>query len=206
MCGSGRFLVPLRQLGIDIDGVDASPQMLEACREKCDRLGITATLLQQRIEAMEVPRRYALVMIPAGSFSLITDPHDAREALGRIRAAMLPAAKLVLELELKPRQPSSSWPWGGRWIQRPDGARIIISWLGRHDASTRITHSIHRYDLIHDGQLLEMEFEEFDVRNYDEQEIRELLESSGFVGVTVQEREGEGALIECTNCSITQPE
>src|SRR5678816_1813672 len=43
MCGSGRFLVPLRQRGFDIDGIDASPEMLQACRDKCARLGIRAT-------------------------------------------------------------------------------------------------------------------------------------------------------------------
>ena len=31
MCGSGRFLVPLAEAGIDIDGVDASEDMLAAC-------------------------------------------------------------------------------------------------------------------------------------------------------------------------------
>ena len=36
MCGSGRFLVPLAMDGIDIDGVDASPEMLAACKKKCD--------------------------------------------------------------------------------------------------------------------------------------------------------------------------
>src|SRR3954451_11701159 len=65
MCGSGRFLVPLRLRGFDIDGIDASSRMLEACRGKLTRLGLQATLLQQRIEAAEVPRRYALVIIPA---------------------------------------------------------------------------------------------------------------------------------------------
>ena len=197
MCGSGRFLVPLRLRGFDIDGIDASPQMLEACRQKLARLGLHATLLQQRMEAVQLDRRYALVIIPAGSFTLITDPHDVAEALRRMYDAMLPAAKLVLELELAAPQPSSSWPWGGRWIQRSDGALIVISWLGYHEATTRITHSIHRYELIHDGRLLETEFEELDTRAYDDREIRELLTSSGFAEVTVHQLEGANAVIEC---------
>src|SRR5207248_8049053 len=35
MCGSGRFLVPLARAGIDIDGVDASDDMLAACSQRC---------------------------------------------------------------------------------------------------------------------------------------------------------------------------
>jgi hypothetical protein len=138
------------------------------------------------------------VIIPAGSFTLITDPPESRQALRCIHEAMLPAAKLVLELELSDPQPSSSWPWRGRWVQRDDGARIVISWLGHHDARTRVTHNIHRYELIHDGRLLETEFEELDTRSYNEQEIRELLDSAGFVAITIVKQEGANALIECT--------
>ena len=42
MCGSGRFLVPLAAAGIDIDGIDASEDMLAACARKCAEHGVTA--------------------------------------------------------------------------------------------------------------------------------------------------------------------
>ena len=35
MCGTGRFLIPILERGFDIEGADASPQMLAVCREKC---------------------------------------------------------------------------------------------------------------------------------------------------------------------------
>ena len=34
MCGSGRFLIPLLQKGIEIEGSDASAEMLDECRKK----------------------------------------------------------------------------------------------------------------------------------------------------------------------------
>ena len=37
MCGSGRFPIPLLQRGFIIDGADASPDMLRACRNHCQR-------------------------------------------------------------------------------------------------------------------------------------------------------------------------
>ena len=33
-CGTGRVLIPIAKSGIEIVGLDASPQMLSACREK----------------------------------------------------------------------------------------------------------------------------------------------------------------------------
>src|SRR5688572_22112959 len=88
MCGTGRFLVPLAQRGIDIDGTDASPQMLDACRAKCREHGLSPGLHEQFLHELDLPRRYALVMIPAGSFGLVTDRAQVRESLRRIRAHM----------------------------------------------------------------------------------------------------------------------
>ena len=64
MCGSGRFLLPLMQAGYDITGVDASPEMLAACRRKALRLGLTPDLHQQFLHELDLPCAYALVLIP----------------------------------------------------------------------------------------------------------------------------------------------
>ena len=183
MCGSGRFLIPLLKRGFDIDGVDASPHMLQACRDHCQRLGLTPTLYEQYVHELDLPRQYGLVMITAGSFSLVTDPAQALASLKRVHAHMLPGATFVLEVERVQARASEGWPWGGRWVERPDGAKIIISWLGYYNADERTSHDIHRYDLIKDGQLLETEFEEFHLRFYDPVEFRELLEASGFEAI-----------------------
>ena len=185
MCGSGRFLIPLLQHGFDIEGIDASGHMLDACRRHCAGLGLTPTLQRQFLHELTVSRQFALAIIPAGSFQLIIDPRHVAESLRRLHAALLPGGKLVFETSQRKPEQSGSWPWGGRWVTRPDGARIIISWLTRYDAATSIASSIHRYDLIKNGELLASEFEEFDLRHYDLDEIRALLQSAGFIDVRV---------------------
>lgn len=185
MCGSGRFLVPLLEGGHDIDGVDASPHMLGACKQRCENLGLTPILYEQFLHQLELPRYYRFVFIAAGSFGLITDMDEVRESLRRIHASMDEGATLVLEAE-RPRSPRShSWPWGGKWWIRPDGARIVFSWVGHYDADERVDHSVHRYELVRNGQLLETEFENFDLRYYEPPELRELLLEAGFVNVEV---------------------
>src|SRR3954470_10257220 len=64
MCGSGRFLIPILQGGFDIDGFDASPHMLAACREKLKRLGLTTHVTEQSLPEIDLPRTYGLVIIP----------------------------------------------------------------------------------------------------------------------------------------------
>ena len=183
MCGSGRFLLPLLERGFDIDGTDASPFMLEACRKKAAERGLQPNLYQQRLEDTALSRRYALVIIPAASFGLVAEEHAARQALERLKATMLPGAKLVLEMERPTLEKSESWPWGGRWLRRPDGATLIISWLGHYDADTGIGHNLHRYELFVEGKLVETELEHFDGRLYEPARFHALLEAAGFVGV-----------------------
>jgi hypothetical protein len=132
---------------------------------------------------LDVPRRYKLVMIPGGSFGLVTDPAQARASLNRVHAHMDPGGTLAMAMErLMPEQPEDG-PWGGRWVQRPDGARIVISQLSHFDPAERISHSVHRYELIRDGRLLETEWEDFDLRLYEAGEFSGLLESAGFTDI-----------------------
>jgi len=186
MCGSGRFLIPLLKHGFDIDGIDASPYMLDACRNNCRHHRVTSMLYEQFLHELELPRQYNLVIIPAGSFCLITEPGQVQESLRRIHAHMLSGAKFVLEIERIMMQSSNAGLWSGRWVERADGAKIICSGLEHFNVEERISQNIHRYELIRDGELLETEFEEFNIRLYDPVEFHELLDTSGFVGIKVQ--------------------
>jgi hypothetical protein len=183
MCGSGRFLLPLLADGIDIDGTDASTDMLGACRSKAEARGLAPRLYQQFLHELDLPQRYKLVMIPGGSFGLVTDPAQVKESLRRLHAHMDLGGALVMAIErLMPEQPEGG-SWGGRWVQRPDGARIVISQLTHFSPAERISHSVHRYELIKDGRLLETEWEELDLRLYDAGEFSALLEGAGFTGI-----------------------
>lgn len=201
-----RFLVPLLEQRCDIDGVDASTHMLEACRARCEKRGLTPVLYEQLLEHIDLPRKYGLVIIPAGSFSLLTDQTRIQESLKRIHGLMLPGAKFVLEVEKHAPQPSSFSPRGVRSVERCDGAKIIISWSGHYDPEERISHQINRYEFVKDERLLETEFEDFDLRHYDPTEFRDLLEATGFHQIRLLESyslappkdTGETLVFECS--------
>jgi ubiquinone/menaquinone biosynthesis C-methylase UbiE len=184
MCGSGRFLIPMLDRGFDIDGVDASAHMLEACRTHCTRKGLKPALYHQFLHQMDLPRKYGLVFIPAGSIILIIDQAQVLESLKRIYNHMLSQAKLVLEVETPRARPKNPGQWGGKWVNRPDGGKVVLSWLSTYDEDTQLSRSLTRYDLFSkEGELLQTELEEFNLRFYELSEFRALLESSGFVDV-----------------------
>lgn len=197
MSGSGRYLVPLLEAGFDIEGLDASPQMLGACRARCEARGLSATIHQQYLHELELPRQYGLVFMTDGSFSLLTEPEEARRSLKRLRGALLPGGKLVIEVERAHDQPSSRWPWSAdRSVTRADGARIYLSWSGRYDAERRTSFSIGRYELVKEGRVIETELEDFNLRFYSAEEFESLLREAGFSHVKRIESYDDGVALE----------
>ena len=183
MCGSGRFLIPFLERGIDIDGVDASPSMLQACHTHCEKKELHPKLYHQFLQDLELPRQYGYIFIPAGSFGLLTRPEDAREGLRRLYRHLLPGGKLMLEIETTFTQLEAPGEWHEWRHTRPDGAELVFSALPTYTRKTQIQHGIHRYQLFMNGQLIESDVEHFLLRLYEPDKLRGLLEDTGFTDI-----------------------
>lgn len=184
MCGSGRFLLPMLAEGLDVSGSDASPHMLDVCRRRAAELGLAPSLTEQRVESLRCERAPALVFIPSGSFGLLLDDEVVRRSLRQVYELLAPGGSLLVEAErLLPLPPETSGNWGGRWVDRSDGSRLILSWLTQYSGTPHITSSTHRYELVKDGRLVESQYEAFNVRSYASDEFRRLLRDAGFLHI-----------------------
>lgn len=184
MCGTGRFLLPLLSQGLDISGSDASANMLAACRRRAASSKLEPVLQQQSLQELACERAPSLIFIPSGSFGLLLDDALVRAALERVQRQLAPGGTFLVEAELvQPAAPELSGVWGGRWLERADGAKLILSWLSQYSGAANLTTSIHRYELIKDGQLLAVEYDDFRVRSYTAGEFRGLLEAAGFSSI-----------------------
>lgn len=184
MCGSGRFLLPMLAEGLDVEGADLSPDMLGACRARAASLGLRPILHEQSVAELRLSREFGFVFIPAGSFCLLVDPELARAALRRIHAVMLDGGTFLVEVERAfARESALSGTWGGRWVERADGAKIVLSWLEQYSALESVSRSVHRYELVRQGRLVESQFEDFELKFYEPAEFRRELELAGFSAI-----------------------
>jgi SAM-dependent methyltransferase len=73
-CGDGDPLLDLRARGLDVEGLDASPDMLARCRANAAARGLVVTLHESTFETMELPRRYQSIYLAGPTFNLLVDP------------------------------------------------------------------------------------------------------------------------------------
>lgn len=186
MSGSGRFLGPLVTAGFDIDGVDASADMLDACVRRYPQHNLSGRLHEQFLHELDLPRRYAFAFCGAGSFGLLVDQAEIAESLARIRRHLLPGGWFLLEFETPLAR--HDWPdgqWTGRWWRRADGATIALRGTTDYDAATQVEHGLGIYELFVESRLVETELDDWAQRYWDAEDIVAVLERAGFAEVTV---------------------
>lgn len=185
MCGTGYFLIAFFEQGADIDGVDASPEMLQACRTKCAQQGLHPTLYEQLLEHLDLPRQYGYILIPDRSFGHLYDQAIAQRVLRQLYQYLLPGGKLVLDIAPPPKAWQNTGNWTGEWIDRPDGTTIVSSVLRLYTEQGRLFHERTKLELFRDGYLLETELNEYIERFYEQVEFSALLETAGFTNIRV---------------------
>ena len=97
-CGTGRLLLDFLAQGIDIDGVELSPEMVAMLRAKAAGAGIdlAGRVHQAAMETMDLGRRYRVVLVPSSSFQLLVEPAAAAAAMERFHDHLEPGGTLVM--------------------------------------------------------------------------------------------------------------
>jgi len=179
MCGTGRFLVPLLERGYAVTGFDSSPHMLEVCRRKCKEQGLTTTLLEASFETSLLLETYSLIFIPSGSFCHLITPQHVTQALTFIVNRLRSGGKFVFEVETLGAIREPQGGWSGKWVNKPDGSKIVMSILSRFDAISRVETGLFRYELWEKNAITQIEVEDYHVRHYEPAEIEQLLRQHG---------------------------
>lgn len=184
-CGTGRLLLDYLAQGIDIDGVDNSPEMLAICRRKGEAMGLTPTVYEQYIEHLALPRRYRTIIVPSSSLQLVVDPWAAQEALRRLVAHLEPGGALCASIMTLWRHGDPLESTFEQSAQRPDGATIRRVSRTRYDPATACEDSEDRYQVIVDGVVIAEEYYSRApaVRSYTQEQVRTLFEQAGLVEV-----------------------
>ena len=202
MCGSGRFLIPLLQAGIPIEGVDASGEMLAACALRAASLGLTAKLYKQALEELTLPRRYSMAFIPSGSLGLIHQRRSLRACLRRLHRHLNPSARLFVEVVDAASFGSGSSAFGSSSVIAQEGKSISYEWRTTCDKSSRTIRYDSRYELREGSSALAEESEQLVIKMYSSQEVINELRLAGFSAPHVVHSKDETSWLRESGCSL----
>lgn len=187
-CATGRLLLDYLAQGIDIDGVDNSPELLDICRAKAQAQGLTATVYQQRMETLDLPRKYCTILGPSSVFQLVTDADTARQTLNRFFAHLESGGAFVTSFSFDWREGEpldSGWQPHFEKIRPEDGA-TVRSWVREwQEPDQQLWHAEQRFEVEKNGTVIEREHQTRspEGRWYTQPQVKELFQAAGFVDI-----------------------
>lgn len=193
MCGSGRFLLPFLQQGYQIDGFDASADMIHRCIEKVTSLGISTRIDICDFNTFDTTaEKYDRIFIAAGSFSLLTEREEVIKALQVMKNSLTSTGRIVLSVEsdlsYRGSDPSrvnqeqlelAAFEEGKRVGK--DSVEVALHSKHAFDTDEQILYSMISYELYIDHKHVRTEYEDFHLRLYQPDEFEHIVEQSGLV-------------------------
>lgn len=193
-CGTGRLLLDFIAEGHDVDGLDVSPEMLDICEEKADRLGVAIDVYLQPMEELDLAREYGTIMVPSPAFQMITDAEAASRGLHRFHEHLRSGGVVAIaftrlwdEVEPAPTPPQE-WTVVGEVRRDPD---TTIRWSTRawSGGDRRLKSIEDRYEILDatDVTYTEHHVRDPGMRGYAVDDAVRLLDEVGFRDITVHQ-------------------
>lgn len=146
-CGDGDPLLDLRAMGLDVDGMDSSPDMLERLRRRAAGRGLEVTAWVASMESMQVERTYRTVFLAGPTFNLLPDDESMQQALHAIRGALAPEGTAVVPL-FEPESAGSTSIGATTRQETPKGAIACRVVAAERDSVRRTQTLTLRYERV----------------------------------------------------------
>jgi SAM-dependent methyltransferase len=198
-CGTGRLLIPYLNAGLDVDGCDLSPDMLDWCRRRASAEGHSPHLYLQALHELDLPRAYSTIVL-CGAFGLGGSRARDEEALHRLYRHLVPGGALLLDSYL-PYKEADEWkywtrdeqkklpePWPAAGTRRvtKDGDQLELRGrLFALDPLEQVATRQIRARLWRDGEIVREEERTLLERLYFRDELLQMLGNAGFSEVRV---------------------
>jgi len=185
-CGNGRIAIPLARAGLEVVGVDLSEPMLEEARS---RLAAEPRQAQRRLRfilgdmrSFDPGREVRCAIIPAHTFSVLLTRQDQERMLAAVRKRLAKEGRLAFDLRL----------FSGEWLRHthelPPVRRVSddksVDFMEeryfRFDPASGVLTTTNTYTFRRPAGLGRIA-EYVKGRVLSEAEVKEVLESAGFV-------------------------
>ncbi len=184
--GTARLAIRLARASVETWGIDTSRHMLNAAEKNIAKedpeTQARLHMVQGNAVDFSLPTRFGMIYFPSCSFDHILDPIDQRAALLNIKKHLAPGGRYVFDLYLvKELKEDRGW-----FVQRKDledGTKVIRSGYHVTRPEKRLMSLDMWYDHVVDGRVTERFYEGSDVYIHTVEEVRTLLDETGYMNV-----------------------
>jgi trans-aconitate methyltransferase len=183
--GNGRFLVPLVEAGLPVEGIDSSTDMLDRCRRRAAARGVDVVLYCGDIAPLDLGRRFGALVCPAGSFTLVADERRARAALVSYRDHLVPGGTLALTMFVPGPDDTTGFAWRLRRTGTDDdGTTYVVHEATGEDVESRVHLVYNRLETFDAaGGLVDTVLRKIRLRWWSQDQFAEALAGAGFVDI-----------------------
>lgn len=187
-CSSGRLILDYLSQGIDIDGVDISPEMISLCKQNAEKKRLNPNLYVQSMTELNLPRRYRTILVPSSSIQLLLEPDLPLQAMKRFcdhleSGGTLVSPFMTIWVDTDPLENE----WTREAVRPQDGAIVRRTGWSRYNVETRTEDTRDTWEIIKDGKVIETEVHEQApaTLSYTQAEAVALFEQAGFKNIQV---------------------
>ena len=178
-CGTGSVAILLAQKGLQVIGVDLSPEMLCVATQKAQELENPPMFICQPLQELRLLRGVDLAVCALDSMDYITDPEDCREAIRRIYRVLNPGGCFIFDVNTPQKLRAMD---GQVFLDEDDDVYCV--WRGSFDDGTNICS--YGMDLFQRrGETWHRSFEEHCEYAYSQEQLVAYLREAGFTNIQV---------------------
>jgi len=187
-CSSGRLVLDYLSQGIDIDGVDISPEMISLCKQNAEKKNIKPNLYVQSMTELNMPRKYQTILVPSSSIQLLLEPGLPLQTMKRFYDHLESGGTLVspfmtIWVETDPLENE----WTQEAIRSEDGATVRRTGWSRYNPETKMEDTRDTWEVVKDGKVIETEIHEQApaTLTYTQADAIALFEQAGFKDIQI---------------------
>jgi SAM-dependent methyltransferase len=127
-CGTGRVAAALARSGIEVTGVDLSPAMLDAARERV--AGLPVRLVEADMRSLDLGERFDAVLVPLGGLQHLKTVDDLVAAMETISRHLEPEGIAAADVEAPHADDFTPGPQPvvEHWTRERDGG-LVTKWV-----------------------------------------------------------------------------
>jgi len=178
-CGTGSVALLLAGKGLQVTGVDISPEMLCMASQKAENLDNRPIFVCQKLQNLHLPVGVDLAVCALDSMDYITDPADCQAAIRRVYKALNPGGCFIFDVNTPEKLKAMD---GQVFLDEDDDVYCV--WRGEFDDDSNIC--TYWMDLFQrEGNVWHRSYEEHREYAYSAEQLVAYLKEAGFTGIQV---------------------